>query len=96
MDVRNEIIENLQKQKHVEKVLSVFVDSRNQRRMDTDGTFLTEADLKILTRTENVWGNKTFRNKSFKSCNLHETIQVFNRRMTREEYLYHRNETGWR
>ena len=29
MDVRNEIIETLQKQKHVEKVLSVFVDSRN-------------------------------------------------------------------
>ena len=55
MDARTKIIEKLGKQKEIEKVLSVFVNSRCRMYYDRDGKLLTEADVKFTTKFANIF-----------------------------------------
>ena len=96
MDVRKNVIDNLEKQKEVEKVLSVFVDSRSRLVFDGNNRFLTEANIIIKTKYASNFENRMFRIKIFENCNLRETMPFNNGRMTRAEHLRFRNETGWR
>ena len=90
-------MENLDKHKEIEKVLSVFVDGRNSAPtvLDTDNKFLVEANIKFISKTPNSFENLKIRRKIFKSSNLRETKPFRNGRITREEFLRFRNETGW-
>ena len=96
MDARTKIIEKLGKQKEIEKVLSIFVNSRCRMYYDRDGKLLTEADVKFTTKFANIFKNHKFRKSTFENCQLRETFPFQNGRMNREEYLRYRNETGWR
>ena len=96
MDARTKIIEKLNKQKEIENILSVFVNSRCRMFYDRDGKLLTEADIKFKTKYENLFRSSKFRKSLFENCQLRETFPFQNGRMTREEYVKFRNETGWR
>ena len=96
-EVRKYIIENLNKHGEIEKVISVYVDGRGSSPAvyDTDNKLLIEANIKIISKTANLFENPSFRRQIFKSCNLRETKPFRDGRITREEYLRFRNETGW-
>jgi hypothetical protein len=96
-EVRKQVIENLNKHKEIEKVLSVFVDGSNSAPAvyDTDNKLLVEANIKFSSKTANSFENPTIRRKILKSCNLRETKPFRNGRITREEFLTFRSETGW-
>ena len=96
LDVRKAVIDNLEKETAVEKVLSVFVDSRARIVYDQDDKFLTEANIVIKTKFSTNFNNGNFRSKMFEKCNLRETMPFQNGRITRAEFLRYRNETGWR
>ena len=96
VDVRNAIVENLKKHKEIEKVITVFVDSRCRTFFDIDGKLFTQADIKFTSKFKKMFENQIFRNSLFDECNLRETIPIKGQRMNRAEYLNHRNETGWR
>ena len=95
--VSKDIIENLNKHGDIEKVVSVYVDGRGSAPAvyDTDNKLLIEANIKITSKIGNLFGNPSIRRKIFKSCNLRETKPFRDGRITREEYLRFRNETGW-
>ena len=84
-------------EKEIEKVLSVYVDGRNSAPAvyDTDNKILVEANIKFSSKTANSFDNQTIRRKIFKSCNLRETKPFRNGRITREEFLRFRNDTGY-
>ena len=96
MDVRKAVIENLEKQNEVEKVLSVFVDNRSRVVYDNDNKFLTEANIIIKTKFASKFNSNNFRSKLFEKCGLRESMPFQNGRITRAEFLRYRNETGWR
>ena len=50
MDVRNAIVENLKKHKEIEKVISVFVDSRCRIFFDIDGKRFTQLHQNLKKR----------------------------------------------
>ena len=60
MDVRKALIENLEKRNEVEKVLSVFVDSRSRVVYDKDNKFLTEANIIIKTKVASKFKDNNF------------------------------------
>ena len=97
MEVRKEIIENLNKQDEVVKVLTVFVDGRgsNPAIYDTDHKLLIEANIKILTKSADAFENPSIRNKIFKNCKLRLKKPFRGGRITREDFLKFINETGW-
>ena len=98
MEVRKDIIEHLEQQKDIEKVLSVFVDGRGSNPViyDTDSKLLIEADIKIVTKAAEAFENTLIRDKLFKECKIRLTKPFRGGRITREEFLRFRNETGWR
>ena len=98
MEVRKDIIEHLEQQKEIEKVLSVFVDGRggNPATYDTDSKLLIEADIKIVTKATEAFENTMIRDKLFKECKIRLTKPFRGGHITREEFLRFRNETGWR
>ena len=97
MDVRKDIIENLSKQDEVEKVLSVFVDGRgsNPAIYDTDHKLLIEADIKFISKSAETFENYEIRDKIFDKCKLRFTKPFRRGRITRQDFLKFRNETGW-
>ena len=59
-EVRKDIIENLNKHGDIEKVISVYVDGRGSAPAvyDTDNKLLIEANIKITSKTANVFKEK--------------------------------------
>ena len=78
-------------------MISVYVDGRGSGLAvyDTNEKLLIEANIKITSKSANLFENPSIRRKSFKSCNLRETKPFRDGRITREEYLRFRNDTGW-
>ena len=98
MEVRKEIMENLNKQSEVEKVLSVYVNGRgsNPAVFDIDNKLLIEADIKFISKVGKKFEEtKTFE-KVLEKSKLRLTKPFRGGRITREEFLRFRNETGWR
>ena len=98
MEVRKNIIENLNKQEAIEKVLTVFVDGRgsNPAIYDTDNNFLIEADIKFSSKSAKLFQNSIKRDKIFENGHLSYTKPFRGGRITREDFLRFRNETQWR
>ena len=68
MEVRKVVIDNLDKNDAIEKVVSVFISNRSRLVYDADRKLLTEADIILNTKVANKFDENNFRQAGAELC----------------------------